>query len=318
VLNNLLYSVNAVVPIVIMILLGGILKHTKFLDDAFFAKSEKLVFKISLPAMLFLEVAGADPGEAFDMKLIMFCLIGVFILFLTLLLIVPIFVKDNGKRGAFIQGVYRSNFAILGVPLAINMFGEAGSRTVATVMPFTIIPFNILAVLVLSIFAPAEKKLSAKQLLKKIVMNIVTNPLIIAVVLALPFMLWLPVPTIMDKSLTYLSNTTMALALMSLGANFSLEGLKGRASLSVTAAILKNAILPIIVLAIAIPMGFRNEQLGTILILFGAPTAVSSYIMAKGMGSDHELAGQIILFTTMLCIVTLFIFIFLLKQMGLI
>ena len=317
-LNSLLYSINAVVPIFIIVLLGGILKNTGFLDDVFFAKSEKLVFKISLPAMLFLEVASADPGEAFDPKLIFFCLAGVFILFFALLALVPLFVKDNSRRGAIIQGVYRSNFAILGVPLAVNMFGDAGSRTVATIMPFTIIPFNVLAVIVLSVFAPDDKKLTLKQLFKKIVMNIVTNPLIIGVVLALPFMLWLPVPAIMHKSLTYLSNTTMALALMSLGANFSRSGLKGRLGLSVTAALLKTVAAPILAMAAAIPMGFRNEQLGAILILFGAPTAVSSYIMAKGMGSDHELAGQIILFSTTLCIVTLFIGIFLLKQFGLI
>jgi len=314
-LNSLIYSLNAVVPIFIMIVLGGILKKTGFLDDAFFAKSEKFVFKICLPAMLFLDVATADPSSAFDPKLIAFCLIGVFCLFFLLLLLVPLFVKKNEQRGAFIQGVYRSNFAILGVPLAVNMFGEAGSRTIATVMPFTIIPFNVLAVVVLSIFAPAEKKLTAKQLFKKIVLNIVTNPLIIGVVLALPFMFGLPLPAIADKSLTYLSNATMSLALMSLGANFSREGLKGRIGLSLTASLLKTVGAPIIAVIIAILLGFRAEQLGTILILFGAPTAVSSYIMAKGMGSDHELAGQIILFSTMLCIVTLFIFIFILKQL---
>ncbi len=317
-LNSLLYSVNAVVPIFIMVVLGALLKKTSFLDEAFFAKSEKLVFKVALPSMLFLEVAGADPGETFDPRLIIFCLVGIVAVFALLLVLVPIFVKDDAKRGAFIQGVYRSNFAILGVPLAINMFGDLGSKTVASVMPFVIIPFNVLAVVVLSIYAPADKKLTGRQMLKKVVMNVVTNPLIISVILALPFMLGLPLPSIMQKSLSYLSNMTMALALMSLGANSSMSGLDGRLSFSLTAACLKTIAAPIAILSVAIPMGFRGPQLGTILILFGAPTAVSSYIMAKGMGSDHELAGQIILFSTMLCILTMFVGIFILKQFALI
>lgn len=317
-LNNLLYSVNAVVPIFVIVLLGRILKSAKFLSAQFFAESEKFVFKVALPCMLFLEVASADPDTAFDGKLILYCVCGIIGTFLTLTLLIPLFLKDNAKRGSFIQGVYRSNFAILGVPLATNMFGDSGARTIAMVMPFTIFLFNALAVIVLSVFAPQEKKLPTGALLWKIVKNVITNPLIIAVILGIPFMLGLPMPTIMTKSVTYLSNATMALSLMALGANCSKESIQGKFRLSLSAALLKTTAMPLVMVTIAVLLGFRNEQLGTVLILFGAPTAISSYIMAKGMGADHELAGQIILFSTLLCVLTLFLFIFLLRTFALI
>ena len=317
-LNSLLYSVNAVAPIFVIVILGRILKSAKFLSAEFFTNSEKLVFKVSLPAMLFLEVASADPSTAFDPKLIGYCVCGILASFVILTLLVPLIIRTNPQRGAFIQGVYRSNFAILGVPLAANMFGERGTATVAMIMPFTIFFFNVLAVIILSIFAPVEKKLGKKEMLGVIVKNVVKNPLIIAVVLAIPFMLWLPMPTIMNKCLSYLSNMTMALALMSLGANCSKESIHQKFRLSAVAAACKTVVMPLAFVLPAIFIGFRNEQLGAILILFGAPTAVSSYIMAKGMGSDDELAGQIILFSTLFCVVTLFVGIFLLKQLGLI
>lgn len=307
-LDSLIYSINTVFPIFIIVILGSLLKKFKFLNSEFFSQSEKLVFKLALPAMLFLEVAGADPSTAFDPKLITFCVCGVVLSFLTLCLIVPLFIKSNDRRGAFIQGVYRSNFAILGVPLIENMFGDSGVAVIAMVMPFAITLFNVFAVIILSIYAPAEKKLSASALLRNIVMNIIKNPLIISVILALPFLLtgW-QIPVLANKCLTYLSNLSMPLALLSLGANFSVSELKGRVGYAVTASCLKVIAVPLILVLTAILMGFRNEQLGTIFVLFGGPTAVSSYIMAKNMESDYVLAGQIILITTLMCIATIFL-----------
>ena len=233
--ESFIYSLNVVLPLFVIVVLGFILGRCRFLTPEFLAVSEKFVFKIALPAMLFLEVAESNISETLDVPLILFCCGGIAASFLLLCAAVPLFVKDNDKRGAFIQGVYRSNFAILGVPLAENMFGEEGVKVIAIVMPFAIVMFNVFAVIVLSMFAPADKKKTSAELAREIIKNIVTNPLIIAVVLAIPFMLTsVEIPLFAGKSLRYLSNTTFSLALMSLGANFTAKSLKGRLSASIS------------------------------------------------------------------------------------
>ena len=306
-------------PIFLVVVLGWFLKHYKCIDDNFTNTAEKLVFRLALPVLLFCEVTEADLSTAFDGKFILFCCLGIVAVFILLCLIVPLFIRSNDRRGAFIQGAYRSNFAILGIPLAVNMFGDDGAAQIAMMMPFAITFFNVLAVLVLSIFAPREKRLSPLALLKKIGSNIITNPLILSVIAALPFLFFpIELPLVMTKSLGYLSNLATPLSLICIGANFSFDELHGRLGLAVTAALLRTVFIPGTVVLIAVLMGFRGVELGVILILFGAPTAVSSYIMAKNMKSDYVLAGQIMLLTTLFCVGTLFGGILLLKFLALI
>ncbi len=317
--SNFLYSFNAVAPIFLIVLVGVVLKKIGFVNDSFLDISEKLVFKIALPIMLFLEVARGSLSELADGKLIVFCIVTVTASFIIVSLLAVACIRDRDKRGAFVQGMCRSNFAILGVPLADNMFGEAGTTLIAIVMPFVILMFNAYSVILLSLFSSdSTQKLNGKKLLH-ILKNIVTNPLIIGVVLGIPFMLYgWQLPVVLNKSLNYLSGLTTPLALISLGANFRPESLRGRVGYAVVSSLGKTVVLPAIMVTIAALLGFRDASLGVILILFGAPTAVSSYIMAKKMGNDGELAAQILLLTTFLCMLTIFGGIFIIKSIGLI
>lgn len=318
-IDSLIYSINSVVPILIIVVLGKILSKTDLLSDKFYTDSERFVFKAALPAMLFLEISGADPQTVFDPGLIIFCVAGIFLTFLIPCIVVPLFVRKNDQRGAFVQGVYRSNFAILGITLAENMFGGSGTQQIAIVMPFAITLFNVFAVIILSIYAPKEENIRFADIIKKIVINIITNPLIIAIVLALPFLfLRIELPLFLRKSVTYISNLAMPLALISLGASFKFETAKEKFPLAISASVIKTIVLPLALVGVAVLFGFRNEQLGVIFILFGGPTAVSSYIMAKNMKSDYELAGCILILTTIMCSFTLFIGVFILKATGLI
>ena len=318
-LSNLIYSVNAVVPIFILVILGYLLKRFRFITEEFCDVAERVVFKIALPVMLFLEVARSSLEVVGDMDLIWFCAVTVTASFAIVSLIAATCFRDPTKQGAFVQGMCRSNIAILGVPIAENMFGTVGVQMIAIVIPVVIIMFNSYSVIILSLFSgDTAHKLNRKSILG-ILKNIVTNPLIIGVVLGLPFMIfgW-ELPTIMDKSLTYLNNLCTPLALMSLGANFKPASMKGRVWYAVAASLGKTVLLPGIMVTLAALLGFRGAALGVVLIAFGTPTAVSSYIMAKKMNNDGELAAQILLLTTMLCVVTLFIGIFILKTLQLI
>ena len=318
-LESFLYSLNIIAPIFIIVFLGVLMKKKKFINAEFVAICDKLVFKLALPALLFIDIATADAGDTLDIRLIIFCVMTVVVTFILPCLIVPLFIKDNAKRGAFIQGVYRSNAAILGITLATNMFGEVGAATISMVLPFVVVLFNVFAVILLSIYAPADVKLKPAALLKRIGKTIVTNPLIIAIVLALLWKLTgLTLPVLVSRSLNYIANMSMPLALISLGANFTVESLHGRVGLAILSSACKTIVVPTLAVLAGIAFGFRGVGLGVIFIIFGGPAAVSSYIMAKEMKSDYELASQILLISTLMSLFTLFAGIFILKQTGLI
>ena len=318
-LSNLTYSVNAILPIFLLAVFGALLKKFGKISDAFIETADWLVFRIALPVMLFLEVAGSSLAESLDVRLIMFLVVSVTVTFLTVSVVAALTVRDRSKRGALIQGSCRSNFAILGVPLAVNMFGDAGGEVIAIAIPFVILMFNSYSVVILSVFsADGDRKLNRDTLIG-ILKNIVTNPLIIGIAIALPFMLFeIELPAAANKTLTYLSNLTTPLALISLGANFRTESLKGRVGYALIGALMKTIILPAAAVTAAVLVGLRGPSLGVVLICFGAPTAVTSYIMAKKMGNDHELAAQILLLSTMVCALTIFLGIFILRTFALI
>lgn len=319
-LENILFSVNAVLPIFLLVFLGWCLKKTNFLPDEFYPGSEKFVFKIALPVMLFSDIATSSVENLSDnLSLVMLCSVGVVVIFILLCLVTPIFIKEKDKRGAFIQGAYRSNFGILGMPLARNLFGQEGSVAAALLMPAAIILFNILAVVILTACAPEDVKKKPSVFLRDLLLSIIKNPLIIACVLAIPFLAFgITLPAFAAKTLDNISGTVSALALISLGAGFNKEAFRGRVGYSVVSSALKTIVLPVGMVAIGYLLGFRGAPLGLVFILFGSPTAVSSYIMAKNMKSDYEMAGQILLLSTLMCLFTLFIGIFLLKTLSLI
>ena len=317
--DELLFSLNTVLPLILLIVIGYIIRLSGFFTENFFSGAEKFVFKVALPCSLFMSVYGANDGSAFSMPLIVFCVAAIVAVFVIPCLITPLFIKDNPSRGAFIQGTYRSNFAIFGLPLAERLFPGAGRAAASSVMPFAIPLFNIFAVVILSIFAPAEKKQSVGKTVKKCLYGIVTNPLIIGIVLALPFMIFsLKLPDPITATVSYVGDIATPLALICLGASLNLKTGKNRLLTAAVASIIKVAVVPALVLTVAIILGYRSVDLGIILILFGSPTAVSSYIMAKNMGSDSDLAAQILVMSTVICSLTLFVAIFLLAHFSLI
>lgn len=311
---------NAILPVFIMVILGWIIKKKSFLPQSFFDGADKFVFKVALPCSLFVGILAGDAEKLKQtLPLILFCGAGISAVFVLACITVPIFIKDNAKRGAFIQGVNRGNFAILGLPIAKNLFGDVGETTAAVVMPVAILLVNVYAVIILTVYAPSDVKKSPLETAKNICFSIIKNPLIISVSLGLVVMLLgIKLPTFAQKTLNELSDTVFALALMSLGAGFSFEALKGRIGTSAIAALLKTVASPLVAVTVAVALGFVGVELGIILIFFGAPTAVSSYIMAKNMKSDYETASQILLISTLLCMFTLFVGIFILKSYKLI
>ncbi len=318
-IESVLFSVNTVAPIFVIVILGAVLGKCKFFSEDFLTVCDKLVFDVCLPCLIFKNIVGADLSKSLNFNLILFCCVTVIVSVVLLCLLVPIFIKDNRKRGAFIQGAYRSNSTILGITLAENMFPGEGAAAIATVLPLVVVLYNVFAVIELSIFAPSEIKLTKRQFLLKILKTVVQNPLIISIILAFAWIFTVKtVPTVMERSIDYLSSMAAPLALISLGANFRLNSLRGRITPAISSSLIKTALLPLAAVFSAVVMGFRGVPLGIIFVIFGSPAAVSCYIMAKQMKSDHHLAGQIMLISTLVSVFTLFAGVVMLKELRLI
>lgn len=322
--SDFLYAFNAVTPIFVVALVGYLLRNKNFLTDEFVKVADKLVFRVMLPCLLFTNVAFIDVTKVSgdDFELMLFCVVAAVLLVIFLCFAVPLFVKDDAKTGAFIQGVFRSNVAFLGIPFAINLFGSEGGRIASMVLAVVVPTYNVLAVSVLCIFNPEKDKdeLGIKGRVKSILLGIVKNPLIISIVIALPFAIFgisSYIPKFVTGSIEYFSKASTTLALITIGASFRLSELKGRIGLAAVVTAIKTVVLPLVFMLFTYhALGFRGVHLGIVLIVFGTPTAISSYIMAKNMNADASLANQIVLLSTLTSMFTIFLFSFFMRSMG--
>lgn len=313
-LENFMYSINATMPIFLVMILGWWLKKIGLLNDAFVSVADKLVFKVALPVLVFKDIASADLSNDFDLKFVLFCFLGTCVFFGMTWIGAEIFMKDKSMIGSFVQGAFRGSAAILGIAFAQNIYGDSGLVPMMIVASIPL--FNIFSVIVLMRSANAKEK-DKRAVVQKTFKGIVTNPIIIGIVLGIPFaLLKFEFPVILQKSINSVASLSTPLALIAIGAGFSTGAAVKRIKPTMIAAVIKLVVIPGIFLPLAICMGFRGEALVAMLILTGAPTTVSSYIMAKNMDNDGALASSIVVVTTLLSSVTLTAIIFFLKSGG--
>jgi len=311
--ENLILSFNIVLPIFLILSLGYILKKLKILDELTTKNMNSINFKVFLPLLLFYNVYKTDLSVVFNPKLLIFSIISVILAFLLLFIIIPLLEKDNRKRGVIIQGIFRSNFVIFGVPVCEALFGQNATGVASMLIAIVVPLFNFLAVICLEIYRGGNINF------KKIIKGIITNPLIIASIIGLFFIYFkIKLPTPIEKTINDISKIATPLAFILLGSSFTFSAFSLYIKqLSIT-ILGKLIIVPGIVLYIAALLGFRNIELTCLLSVFASPTAVSSYTMAEQMDGDSILAGQIVVLTSIISIITVFLWIFILKQFNLI
>lgn len=312
-MENLILSFNIVLPIFLILSLGYILKKLKILDELTTKNMNSVNFKVFLPLLLFYNVYKTDLSVVFNPKLLIFSIISVILVFLLLFIIIPLLEKDNRKRGVIIQGIFRSNFVIFGVPVCEALFGQNATGVASMLIAIVVPLFNFLAVICLEIYRGGNINF------KKIIKGIITNPLIIASIIGLFFIYFkIKLPTPIEKTINDISKIATPLAFILLGSSFTFSAFSLYIKqLSIT-ILGKLIIVPGIVLYIAALLGFRNIELTCLLSVFASPTAVSSYTMAEQMDGDSILAGQIVVLTSIISIITVFLWIFILKQFNLI
>ena len=315
-MENIIVSFNVIAPVFFLMVLGYLLvNYTSLADRKLTKQANAIVFKIFLPCMLFYNVYQSDIGAEIHsrIKLCIWAAGGLLILFVLLCLIVPKVVKQENQQGVVIQGIFRSNYVIFGVAVVQNMYGVKSTTTAAILSAILVPMYNFLAVVALSIFG--EKR---ETDWKKIILDIVKNPLIISSVLGIIFsLLGIRLPTAVDTTVQDLAKLSTPIAFMILGGD--LDFLKVRGNLKVASVVLtiKLVILPLIMIPMIVMMGYRDADLLSGLLAYQTPVAVSSYIMAQQAGADGQLAGQLVVFSSVLSIFTLFVTILILRTIGL-
>lgn len=311
-MSNLIYSINATLPIFLLIILGKVLKTTKNINDEFTKTADRYVFRIALPALLFSDLTENNVGSAFDGKYVLFCFSVTIFSIAVLWGLTEKFMKNEEQKGAFIQGSYRSSAAILGLAFINNMYDSVG---MAPLMIIGCVPlYNIFAVIILTLKGDNGGK---KPNMKETFINVMKNPILLSILIALPFaLLNLHFPSFVNKAIGSVANTATPLALISIGASF--EGKKALKKMKPTllASFIKLILLAGLFLPLAVFFGYRNQELMALLVMLGSPTTVSSYIMAKNTGNDGILTSSIIVLTTLLSSLTLTLWIFVLKSFG--
>lgn len=336
-LEIFLFAFNAVMPIVLLILTGYFLKKIKLFNDDFVATANKFVFNAALPVLLFFNVYNIKDLGEIEWSTVIFAVAVILLLFAAGLLYCVCFIKDNKQKGVVWQSFFRSNFAIIGLPLSEAIGGTQGIATASILSAFSIPLFNALAVISLSVFSGGKNKISIKDIL----MKVVKNPLIRGVFagfIVLIIRQFIPVdasgelvfsvknnlPFIYDF-IDMLSSVASPLALIVLGGQFRFDAVRRLRKQIIPATVARIVFAPALGIILAIVLSeytsyfnFTSAHYASFVALFGSPVAVSSAIMADQMDNDGQLANQILVWTSVFSVFTIFITVALLKYMMII
>ena len=314
-MENFIYSINVTMPIFLVMVIGYILKQIGMLNDNFVTVANKFNFKVTLPFMLFKDIAGVDIKAVFDIKYVLFCAIVSTICFWVVWGTAKLLVRDKTSRGAFVQSSFRGSAAVMGLAFIQNIYGSSamGPLMIVSAVPL----YNIFSVIVLTFEANDSTGIDKKAKIRQAGMNICKNPIILSILAGLVVgLLGIQFPTLVNKTVSNVAQMATPLALITIGAGF--EGRKALAKIAPTmaASMIKLVLQPLVFLPVAAWMGFSGEKMIAILIMLASPTTPSCYIMAKSMNNDEVLTASVIVTTTLMAAFTLTGWIFLLKTLG--
>ena len=298
-------------PIFLIVLLGLVLRRIGFIDDHFNQIASRLVFSICLPVLLFTTISQIDLSDTINFPVFYFSL-GCAVLTFALSWLAATFIEPRADRGVVVQGSFRSNLGVIGLALCANAYGAPGLALASLLMASLTVSYNILSVFILSFYANTELNWT------KIFVDILKNPLIIAIAIAFVVAYFsIPVPGILLSAGEYIGSMALPLALLGTGAGMSLRALRDSSQATGLVIGLKAVLLPGLLTVIAIQLGFRGTDLGVLFLLFVSPTATASYAMVKAMGANDTLAANLVMTTTLVCILSCSLGLFLLKVFNL-
>lgn len=312
------FSLNVVMPLFLCCVVGQLCRRLGLVGERFLKECTNVVFYIAIPAKVFLSISGEDLGSSFSIPLMTFLFSTILVLCLLMFVLLPRIVPNRPRAAAMAVTMFRGNFGMLGIPLAVSLMGVEGAVPTMVMIPFATVFYTPLTVMILVLMG-GEKAGDARTAVKKSVREVITNPLVVASVASIVLaVLDLPLPAFATKTVEHFADTCTGLALFMLGAQMDMGAVLRRLKFTIPATLVRLAVIPGAVIALAALLGFRGGELACVLIFFAAPSAVNGYILCQRMGGDGELAADIVLATSCFSTVTLTIFIFILKSLHMI
>ena len=323
-MQSFLFAANATFPIIIMVAIGYLCRRVGLIDSDLTRKLNKICFRLFLPIMLFINVYSIDSSMDIGVGYIIYGCLATLVFFFLALIIVPLISKRGEVKAVLTQATFRSNFALIGIPLSESLFGAEGAAVAALLSAFSIPIFNVLAILSFSFFCGADKPTP-----KKVLLDIIKNPIIISAALGGIFLgiktlfvnngIQFAIESIppVYKALTSLATVATPLSLVALGSQFEFIGTKQFKKEIIYAVAVRNVLVPSLAMSVAYLIGaFSGAHFAAFVAMFATPIAVSSVPMAQELGGDSRLAGQLVVWTTLVSAVTIFLFSFILKLIG--
>lgn len=316
--ENLIFSLNATMPVFLMMVLGYVLhRKTSLLNDEFADYLNTFVFKLALPVQLFKSLSREDFHAVWDSGMVLFCF-GVSLASILLLLGLSIFLRDRSLRAEFVQAGYRGSQALLGVALLQNIYGSSvGAGPLALVLIGAVPLYNVAAVLLLTLMTPGGHL--DRRTVGKAFRGIITNPIILGIAAGLIWsLLRLPQPVILQRAVSSLASTATPMGLLALGACIDPKKAAGCWKPTLIASLFKLVFFVMLFLPLAVKLGYRGETLTALLIMLGSSATVSCFSMARSMGHEGVLSASAVMLTTVCSAFTFTVWLYLLKTMALI
>ena len=314
--ENILFSLNSTLPLFFVMVLGYVLYQKKFLSDGFVAGANKFVFYVALPVQLFRDLGSTDVRATFDGAYVLFCFAVTLGSILTLWALAKLCLKNKSLVGEFVQVCYRSSAAILGSAFLQSIYGDA---SMSSLMILGSVPlYNVMAVVILTLESPdAAQTGSMAAKLKKSIRGIVTNPILLGIAAGFAWsLLGLPMPAMLNKTLSNVAGLTSPLALLVIGAGFKGRKALGYLRPTAVATVVKLMLLPALFLPLAVHFGFTDEKLVALLVMLGSISTPACYVMAKQMGHEGVLTGSVCVTTTLFSAFSLTFWLFVLRSFG--
>lgn len=311
-LQNLIICVNAVIPQAVFLAIGIIIKKGKMVTAEEVKRITAFTFKLLYPFMMFDNLYGKNLEENMNWPLVIYVVGLLAVLIAGAYSAVCAFEKEDFNRGAMIQAIFRSNIVLMGLPVAINLFGKDNVTEVAVVLLFIVPLYNIMSVIILEKFRGGRTSILA------MVRKVITNPIIMGAIAAVIVLsLGIEVPEIIMQPVTSLADATNPISMVLLGASLDIHGIREDRKRVLFCVIGKLVIVPAIGIGGALLLGFEGVALIAVVLMVASPTALASFAMASSMGSNGGLAGEAIVFSTIFSCVTMPVWLFILKTMGL-
>ena len=301
-----LQTLSVTAPVFAMLFLGVALMRLRWIDSAFVHTASSLVFKGTMPTLLFISIIKADLSAALQPALLLYFVLA------TVATFALAWRCPAPDRGVYVQGAFRGNNGIVGLALASSLYGDYGLSLGGVLAGVVILVYNSLSAVVLAIYSP-DGRVGPKDIL----LSILRNPLIIGVVAAVPFAYWqVALPGWLMTSGQYFAQMTLPLALICIGATLSLDALRKSSGSALSSSLMKMVWLPALAPLGAWACGFRGAELGILFLYFASPTAAASFVMARAVNSNHQLAATIIVITTLMAALSINAGLFLLGWLG--